>query len=288
METIVLRLSGSERAAREWALVLTAAGISSAVRGQGTQWALVVAAGAAAQAAAALDAYDRENLERPTPAAASGEYGATWAGYVVAGLLVAFYAALALGADSERWYAQGAAVARRILDGELWRTVTALTLHAGVGHVAANAVACVVFVTAVCRVLGPGVGLWLTLLSGALGNGLNALLRGAPHSAVGASTAVFGAVGILGALQFTKRARFGPAGRRAWIPLAAALGLLAMLGTGRESDVLAHLFGFLAGIVLGSGAGRSLAHLPSPALQMALALGAVAAVMVCWAIALSQ
>ena len=41
--------------------------------------------------------------------------------------------------------------------------------------------------------------------------------------------------------------------RRSWLlPLAAALGLLALLGaSGENTDIGAHLFGFLAGIGLG-------------------------------------
>src|SRR5207245_1142953 len=85
------------------------------------------------------------------------------------------------------------------------------------------------------------------LRAGAGGNVLNAVLRGAHHSAVGASTAVFGAIGLLGGLQFGRKRRR----RGAWLPIAGSLALLAMLGSDREADIVAHLFGLLVGGVLG-------------------------------------
>jgi len=88
---------------------------------------------------------------------------------------------------------------------------------------------------------------------GALGNLVNAGLQSPTHSSVGASTAVFGAVGILAALSMV---RYGRNLRRRWmLPVAAALALLALLallGTeGKNSDLGAHLFGFIYGGCLG-------------------------------------
>src|SRR2546430_9329762 len=54
----------------------------------------------------------------------------------------------------------------RMMAGEWWRAVTALTLHADAPHLLGNALASALLVTAVCQQLGPGVGLWLVLLAG--------------------------------------------------------------------------------------------------------------------------
>ena len=100
--------------------------------------------------------------------------------------------------------------------------------------------------------LGPGVGLRLLLLAGA---GLEevvvtAAVHGGDHVSVGASTATFGAIGILAALRIIGgRAREG--GRKSWVVIAASLALLALVGTGPHADLLAHLFGFLLGGGLG-------------------------------------
>jgi rhomboid protease GluP len=96
---------------------------------------------------------------------------------VIAALLVGFFAVTGPRGPNV-WFDQGSASARLILSGEVWRTVTALTLHADLAHVLSNALACLVFVTAVAWWLGPGVGTWLVLLAGAGGNALTALAHG--------------------------------------------------------------------------------------------------------------
>ena len=95
----------------------------------------------------------------------------------------------------------------------------------------------------------------LLLASGMLGNLANAWLQNPAHRAIGASTAIFGAVGLLAAISMVRyRHHLRP--RRRWtLPIAAALGLLSMLGAGGENtDIGAHLFGFLFGLPLGCGA----------------------------------
>src|SRR5207244_1079345 len=132
------------------------------------------------------------------------------------------------------------------------------------------------------RALGPGLGAALVVVSGAGGDVLDALLRGAPHSAVGASTAVFGAVGLLGGLQFGReRRRSG-----AWLPLAGSLALLAMPGSDREADIAADLFGLLVGGVLGVAAALLVARPPGRPVQWALGGAAMALVLGCWVMAL--
>jgi predicted DCC family thiol-disulfide oxidoreductase YuxK len=138
----------------EASLVLAAVGIPHRVERAAFRWRLVVADADAERAAAALAAYEVER--RRAPSAVPDERGAAWSGVVVAVLLLAFHALA-----GRRWMDAGAAMAGRIRAGEVWRTVTALTLHADGPHVLSNAVACVVFVTAVARLLGPGVGGWL-------------------------------------------------------------------------------------------------------------------------------
>src|SRR5437763_159481 len=80
---------------------------------------------------------------------------------------------------------------------EWWRAVTALTLHVDVVHVAGNALAVAVLLPPLVQRFGAGAALWLLLLAGALGNVLAAMTHDPRHLAVGASTAAFGAVGVL-------------------------------------------------------------------------------------------
>ena len=92
---------------------------------------------------------------------------------------------------------------------------------------------------------------------------------------------------MLGGLGLARRGRKKVSRRRAWVPVAAALALLAMLGTGGEQvDVLAHLFGFL----FGGGLGFLFAFLtPNPPgfrAQWGCASAAIIALIYCWFLAL--
>ncbi len=148
------------------------------------------------------------------------------------------------------WGELGSARAAYILDGQWWRLVTSLTLHADLSHLLGNLAFGGVFVLLLCQEICPGPAWTLILTSGAIGNLLNALFQSPAHRSVGASTAVFGAVGILGAISMV---RYRHHLERRWpVPVAAALALLAILGTeGKNTDLGAHLFGFLAGAALG-------------------------------------
>jgi membrane associated rhomboid family serine protease len=148
------------------------------------------------------------------------------------------------------WLQIGSANAVRILDGEWWRLVTALTLHSDVVHLLSNLTIGGIFVFLLCRELGSGLTWTLLLASGSMGNLLNAVVRSGHHNSVGASTAVFGSVGILAALSLVRYRRHL---QRRWpLPVASALALLAILGTeGKQTDIGAHFFGFAAGVGCG-------------------------------------
>jgi membrane associated rhomboid family serine protease len=150
-----------------------------------------------------------------------------------------------------------------------------------------NAVAAAVFLGAVSTVLGAGLGSALVLLAGAGGNLANAYFHGSPHVSIGASTSVFGAIGLLGALGMARRRRRALSRRRAWLPVAAALALLAMLGTeGQRVDVWAHLFGLLAGSALGTLVAFVAPRAPGSRIQWACGGAGVASLIYCWVLAL--
>lgn len=279
--------SPDARRAEECAVVLAASGIAHRLEPTATGWAVVVAVGDLNRASRALAAYDEESRDAGVIDAWSPPvYGANWMGTLIAAALVGFFARTGPRAPGNLWFERGSASAERIVAGEVWRTVTALTLHADFTHVLGNALACLVLVTAVAWWLGPGVGTWLVLLSGAGGNALTALVRGAPHVSVGASTSIFGALGVLAVLQFMARRQRPAAGRKAWVVIAASVVLLVTLGVGPGSDVLAHFFGFLVGGGLGIGAALVRRRPLSGTIQWGLVLAAGTMVIGCWRIAL--
>ncbi len=275
---MLLRLVRDFRRAMDLSLVLDQEGIPHQLRGAGDeQWALVIDDADAARAEAAVAAFERENpppqvrperLQMPPSAVACG--------------LIFFLSLLALhvwtGPDSagSPWFARGSADAAAILRGEWWRTVTALTLHGDAGHAVGNAVLGGLLLLLLARALGPGAGSALMLLAGASGTLAAAWLMRRDFVSIGASTAVFGALGALASLPQHRR--------RAWIPLAARLALLAFLGTSKRADLAGHLCGFAAGLVLGAVAGR-LPPLRNRAAQGALALAAAAVPVAAWLVA---
>jgi membrane associated rhomboid family serine protease len=286
----VLPVPGGERSrADEWALVLASQGVRCRVGPHDGGYALHIATAERHYAETVLDEYLRENPSgddpESTPAAEPlGEPGISGvvAAFVLIGLHLGF-------SGRPELYAAGSADATRIASGEWWRSVTALCLHADLGHVIGNSLFGAYFVTAVSRTLGGGLAIGLIMLTGAVGNLLNASLQGPGHISVGASTAVFGAIGMLSGLALARRRRMGLHGRRLWVPLAAALGLLAMLGvSGARVDVGAHLFGLLVGGVLGAASAPLAARRPRLLVQIAAGLATGILIAQCWALALGR
>jgi membrane associated rhomboid family serine protease len=284
----ILRISPNEALAHDWELVLLAQGLSPRMHYTLDSIVLTVPSHQLDRALEALAAYEKENATKTQSPDAPAPSIDLRAG-VIAGLaLLAFFVVTVLWHTTELWLERGSANAARILDGELWRTVTALALHVDVAHVLSNAFAMAVFFGAVSGQLGAGIGGALLVLAGAGGNFANAYLQGSPHDAVGASTAVFGAVGMLGSLAMMRRRRTIENRRRAWIIIAASLALLGMLGSGgARVDVLAHLLGFLVGGALGFPVAFLLLPRP-PGVVVQWISGAVtiATIVYCWMLAL--
>jgi len=277
-----IRIAATASQADEWALVLTAAGIPNTVEADASGWAVL--ADDTVRAHGALAAYDAERRERASPTPAAHEPYPWMSGVALGLLLLWSFTVTGTPAAGSPWFERGAAAAGRILAGEPWRAVTALTLHADVVHVVGNAVALTVLVPAIVQRFGAGAALLLLLLAGAGGNVLAAIVHDPRHVAVGASTAAFGAVGVLVALRLVpSEAR--PPGRRWPAPVAGVL-LLVTLGSAPGADLTAHVTGFVAGVVLGFVAGVAVRRRPGPAIQWILGGLAAIAVAVCWRLAL--
>ncbi|MGH6886838.1 MAG: rhomboid family intramembrane serine protease [Geminicoccales bacterium] len=268
---------GSRADAEQQALVLAAVGISSRlVMAEGAA-ALYVSPLEAARARYELCCYARENaLPRrsllPTVAALHWLEGAL----AYCAVLLFFFAAGRRDALSVDWVAAGAAQAGLIQGGAWWRALTALCLHVDLDHLMSNLAFGAVAGVLVAQLLGTGLGWLVILLAGAIGNALNAALHGAGHTAIGASTAVFGALGILSGHAWTSRAVRWRGGIRRWAPIGAGIMLLAFLGFGGErTDVGAHVAGFVVGAAAGFVLARA-GHLLPHAARAQQVYGAIA------------
>jgi membrane associated rhomboid family serine protease len=234
-------------------LVLSSTGISHHLRKGGHGWDIRVNDRDYEKALNAVEQYNKENPElQKTEDPLYYKYQRTFTGIWVSILLIACHVAIAMGDKSDLFVKTYGSSAFHILHGELYRSVTSLMLHADPLHLMGNIAGIAIFGTAVCTIMGWGMGWLMILATGMVGNLTNALLYKSGHISVGASTAIFGAIGMLSAHQFFKKFKQSGQKIKAVLPLSCGLALLGILGSGAHSDVMAHLFGFLAGIVLGS------------------------------------
>jgi rhomboid protease GluP len=245
--------SPRRRDCEERLLVLTAVGIPGQLAFDG-QCLIEVAAADAASAQAHLLQYERENPPAPPPPPAPRLHPHAWIGcvlYVAVLMGVAF--AVAGGLVRLDAFDLGELDAARVQGGQWWRAWTALTLHLDGPHLAANLLAGVWFGYLAARQLGGGLA-WFLIVSGAALANLLAGLYGPPeHRAVGASTAVFAALGLMSAYSWRERLRWPQRWARRWGPLVAGVVLLGWTGSaGEGTDLVGHLSGFIVGVVLGA------------------------------------
>lgn len=288
------RWLGRERA-RLWALVLDARGVPCSLeQPEPARWEIRVPRERLGQAVEEISRYEEKNRGWPPPLPPPRPMVEnTLSTLSVLLLLATFHNVVRLdfilpGGVRPDWLGAGSARAGLILGGDWWRIVTSLTLHSDVSHLLGNLSIGGVFVFLLCRELGSGLAWSLILAAGGLGNLANALVQPASHNSVGASTAVFGTVGILAATSAVRHRHYLQ--RRWGLPVAAAMSLLVVLGSeGKNTDLGAHFFGFVAGIPIGLLAELLIARRghPGAILNALLALTAGLTVAVAWLTALA-
>ena len=293
--TSTIGLPASRQQAEQWSLVLRAANIPSAIEFERHSWVIKVSPLHEKRALQEIAAFMEENSDWPPYRPKKRASLPVLTKYqpptiLMMGALVIFFVITGPWSGSSEWFSQGAVSGRQILEhGQWYRLVTALTLHADVVHLFGNIIIGGVLVHFLCRLLGNGLGWFLILASGTLGNFMNILLHGSSHNSVGFSTAIFGTIGILSGYQAASKR--SAALKEILLPLAAGAGLLAFLGAGGErTDLGAHFFGLLAGVVLGA----LLVFLPSQrilinktSLQANLFIASLVIVGFCWWLAMS-
>jgi len=160
---------------------------------------------------------------------------------------LAFVATLALGRSFVLSW--GAKVNEAILAGQVWRLATAIFLHVDVLHIAFNSYALFIFGPQVERAYGGTRFLLMYFLSGLGGSGLSFLLS--PHPSVGASGAIFGLIGVMGAYLYRYRNQF-IAGKSRLTNILGVVAYNLLYGFIVPAiDNWAHIGGLLSGLLLG-------------------------------------
>ena len=277
--------------ALEWLAVLGSANIEAYLhRNPEGDWQIDVPLHRAAEAEAQLRLFVTENKHWPPawslPKETEVPFSVT--SMVVAVCLLAFFVYTGPYDDRTIWFERGAAHAKYIMEGEWWRTITALTMHSDFPHVSGNMIGIVLLGIGVCARLGPGIG-WLSIMvSGIIGNIATAYLWQQGRVSVGASTSVFGAIGLLAGLSIAEHIRLGGGfSFKGWgVPTILVLAALSLMGISPDADVTAHLAGALAGLAMGIPLGWMESRQRLVWLQVLAGLSAVSVLAAAWIIAL--
>jgi rhomboid protease GluP len=251
-EIMTTRISAhSRREAMDWSLVLISQGIEATIdSAEESGWGLIVSEDDYERALGVLDQYRSENRHWPwrqriPPKGAFFDWGSL--GWV---LLVGFFFWVQTHATAG-FRDAGLMDAIAVSHGEWWRLFTAIFLHADLGHFAMNATLGFVLLGLTMGNFGTGLGLLAAYLTGAGGNIATWLIFSKGHLSLGASGMVMGCVGLLASQSIFSTPRTPNRLKYTVGSIAGGLMLFALLGLSPGSDVLAHLGGFVSGLVLG-------------------------------------
>ncbi len=236
----------------DWSLVLASQGIEHTLnRDEAAGWTLAVAAADHAQALDQIRQYRLENRHwRWRQPVFQPDFYFDWSCVAWVGLNIFFYWLSETRADLRTTgMVDGSALAR----GEWWRLFTATWLHADISHLAMNMVFGFLFLGLVMGRYGPGLGLLAASLAGAGGNLVTWLANNENFRGLGASGVVTGALGLLAIPSVALLKRRNTNTFRLFTGgILAGVLLFVLLGVSPGTDVVAHLGGFITGLLLGA------------------------------------
>jgi rhomboid protease GluP len=138
------------------------------------------------------------------------------------------------------------------LDGQWWRFLTAMILHGGLIHLAFNSYALYILGPEVERIFGAPRFAAIYLAAG-LGGSVGSYVFGSLAApAIGASGAIFGLMGALGAFAYSARATLGDTATRNLRQIAGVAAINLFIGFSLPGiDNYAHLGGLIVGVLIG-------------------------------------
>jgi len=281
--------SGSRKSCADRSLVLQALDIPNDIVTDGQRYLLVVPVEVLEKAKFELWQYTQENLQtrKPTPGLTAVYQNGT-PGVVAYVIIISLVAFLASESAFERnWLSSGRVDGVLIRAGEWWRSITALTLHSGVRHFAGNVGFGAVFGLMAGRLLGSGVTWLAVLLASGVANLINTVLLASSHRSIGASTAVFAALGILAGFVWHGKLMTQDRWPYRIGPVVGGLALLAYTGSGdANTDVGAHVLGFGCGFAAGIVLTYVYQYIPRQDVQRACGILAISLLIGSWLLAL--
>ncbi len=263
----------SKREAMDFGLVLASQGLVSTVTRIEDQWGVMVAEDDYDRSVETLRIWKNENLGwkwlNPLPTAAGKFFH--WGSLAWALATVAIYFWSTAPGIKEA----GMMDSQMVAAGQWWRLFTAVTLHADLPHLLSNITSGLILLGLAMARYGTGIALLIAFLSGVGGNVAGFLLYPDAHRGLGASGMVMGALGLLAIASpvdgWDRQVGIGLIMRG----IVATFLMLVLIGFSPRSDVVAHVGGYVGGVVFG----LVMMHLSAKALKDSITSLAAAAVL---------
>lgn len=288
-ESLILQISDPSQL-NTYSLVLSAADITHRIQYiSADHIEIYVAAKQQERALYELAAYESENRNWP-PSLKPDTFAPTFRAMssVVIGSLIFIYGLSGDWHLKSFWFLKGAGDSTAILNNlELYRLVTPLTLHADIVHLMGNCFLGGILLHYFFHLTGNGIGLCAMLVTATVANLINVTVHGPGHLFVGFSTAIFSVIGMLCTISFTMHTK--RLSLHFFMPVMSGLALLAFLGSsGERTDLGAHLFGLLCGLVFGNFVRLRIFATLRPSFLAQTLLGAFTFIIfyACWLLAL--
>ncbi len=233
-------------------LILSSQGIKAHSQKNKNRFDILVDARDLAKARVSIETYKQENLffrrhHLPEPGSASSFFSIT--AMIIMAVMCAIHFAGSYYQLHDHWVLIYGASALYILQGETHRAITALFLHGDVQHLLGNLAGILIFAAPLIRMTGYGTGVFILLFSGTAGNLVNAHFHQSIHLSIGASTLVMSAAGLLCAARIMQPGQ--PFRIKSLLPVFSGALLMALFSQGENTDVWAHIFGFIFGLLSG-------------------------------------
>ncbi|MFJ7934991.1 rhomboid family intramembrane serine protease [Sporosarcina sp. NPDC096371] len=145
-------------------------------------------------------------------------------------------------------YVGGMGINWLIAEGEWWRLVTPMFLHAGFSHLLFNMFSLFIFGPELEKIAGKARFLTIYLLAGVFGNIATYFLQPLDYMSVGASGAIFGIFGAFGALVYYTK-RILPQLRQIILPIIVIGIVMTFLQP--NINATAHITGLIVGFLIG-------------------------------------
>ncbi len=137
-----------------------------------------------------------------------------------------------------------------IMEGEYWRLITPIFMHGGFAHVLFNSFSLVLFGPALESLIGKGRFILVYLVSGILANVATLMLEPLTYVHVGSSGAIFGLFGYYISIILFRKHMLSQQNSQLILTICALSLIMTFIQP--NINITAHIFGLLAGFLLGA------------------------------------